>query len=226
MTADTNGEVDQAAYVAEIERLRAENYDLRKLLGDYLLSYQEARDLNALLRKQSEAVNEQPGPTVTTNETPPVSVTTAGKEGDVQVEPAQEFEVVQVPAIDPVIDRIGKSYVNWCNRGGPLVSRYFMFEKYLQKDDPRALVRAIFRSKGAAGITFHTQTNDPVEYWMVESGQLRLLLPQPQNDSCFREVEPCFEGKATVPKSLQSIVPTFLEEDGGRWICVEKGKLY
>jgi hypothetical protein len=87
-----------------------------------------------------------------------------------------------------------------------------------------AAFRRITREKNAAGLVFDDQAEDPVEYWLVESGGKHYLFPQP-SQSRFRELGDCFEGHNKAPSDVSSVTPALLENEGGRLALVEKGKV-
>jgi hypothetical protein len=222
---------------AERKRLYAENEELRMLLGLYLLKYQELREQNDGLSgggiDEDSSVGISPVAVVTpdgseaartdlraqTNE--PFS---GPEESD--HEPEEDYPDADDEDGDPVTATLGRMYVSWCRRGGPLVSRYFMFDKYLQAKEPLAKVKPIYRDKTAAAIEFRESAADPVEYWLIEVGQSLYLLPQPLNNLSFREAEPCFlESDDCSPQSVGSVEPASLNRENGAYSLGAMGTL-
>lgn len=183
------------------KRARANNEELLTL-----------REENVRLKTQLEA-NEAPE-----GEPEPEE----GLELEQELEPEQVLEPE-----DPTNEQAeatGAAFVAWCNRGGPLVGRYFMFERALHHVVPDAAVEPVFRDRVALRPTFREAADGP-EHWLVRLGTSLYLLPQPQSAEQFRELAPIFLGEA-IPKHVTAVVPARLVTDGALLVLDDSGSVH
>jgi len=122
------------------------------------------------------------------------------------------------------VEAVGRAFAAWCNQGSALVSRYFMFERALQRALPEAVVEPVYRDPAAVRPVFREAADGP-EYWLVRLGTSYHLLPQPQTAEQFRELVPIFEGEAT-PKRVTAVVPALLATDGGLLVLDRPGSVH
>jgi hypothetical protein len=124
-----------------------------------------------------------------------------------------------------VADEVGGAFVEWCHTAGGNVHRITDFSETLRSRVMGAGVRVLTRDRDDNGITFvFDNAGDPVEYWMVTIGAETMLLPRPLNQESFKELHPVYEGSAD-PRSLRSIEPAFVRQDGASWVLQSPGRV-
>ena len=123
---------------------------------------------------------------------------------------------------------IAEAFVAWCNRGGAMLSRYYMFERELQNTAPDAQVIRIH---------YDARTNDRFkfdvsdasgEFWLVEQASEAVLLPMPKRDGTFRALDPAFttDGEPPAPSDLYALTPARLESAEGGYRLRASGHLH
>lgn len=130
------------------------------------------------------------------------------------------------PSRDPG-EAVAQTFVEWCRRGGPMISRDGNFIRELQKHIPEARMRIVRRDldSPARPIEFDERGgNSPAEYWLVEVGEGRWLLPQPVSGGQFRDTGEVFEGRAA-PSQLQDIRPAEVRQEGSVLRLIRPGLL-
>jgi len=130
----------------------------------------------------------------------------------------EEHPVVQVNDLSTNLREVADVFLEWCQTGGAQVGRRHRFEQMLQQHMRRAPeIRGVYRDRNAVqGVSFAGEGEKPqdgVEYWLVQDGSGSWLFPHPQSKQGFRELAPCFSGKAT-PDKLRVIVPAKMSTAG------------
>ena len=111
-------------------------------------------------------------------------------------------------------DEVGLAFVAWCQKGGPMMSRFFMFERTLQQQWPDAKVFVRYRHRVANGeVTFVEVSSQPIEYWAIVVKEQAFMVPQPMSASQFRDTTAAFEGTA-LPSMLATCTPALLKRLG------------
>jgi hypothetical protein len=106
-------------------------------------------------------------------------------------------------------------FVAWCTRLGPMLSRYYMFERFLQQQtkDDAWRVALVYRDTRAASLQLTSNAPHASEaYWLVEMGDRQWILPQPQSAESFCVTKPVFEHvRAVAPESVSVVFPARVE---------------
>lgn len=150
--------------------------------------------------------------------------------------PSPSLPTVTVPEIPaeitdkrPVIARIGEAFVAWCEKGGPQISRFFLFKQALEKALPGTDVQLLHRDANQTTVRFVTSSatmRNPIAYWLVTDSKQAWLIPEPMSSGQFREVHAeCFVGPPVSPTSLHEFNPALLQREGEGWAVATKGKV-
>lgn len=194
----------------ELRRLREEHEELREHLTG---SIREVVRLREALAQAQGAAPAAPPPPAAVAAAPALTTPTAA--------PA--------PFMSPPVDAgalsdIGEAFVAWCRRGGPLLGRPEVFERFLQRTVPATTVLVVARDGAAARATFAADGDGPA-YWLVRLSGAPALLPQPHGADGFAELAPAFEGGAADPRHVESVVPAVLRDEGGRYALATPGRV-
>lgn len=120
---------------------------------------------------------------------------------------------------------VASVFVDWCtSEGKSLISRYNRFADVLRSRISQAEVQRTYLDKSEVHKVFGAKRGSPAEYWIVRMGSETLLLPQPVNEHQFRDLA-CFEGGAVSPRSLSSITPAVLRQNGREFLLESAGSI-
>ena len=122
--------------------------------------------------------------------------------------------------------RTAKAFVAWCNQATPLVGRHYLFQRTLRRALPDAVVMPVYRttSGGDGAEVAFKPAAEGAEYWLVQAGGERLLLPHPRTPDAFRELSPAFDGHAA-PRVVARIAPARLSFDGNHLVLDLPGEV-
>jgi len=113
---------------------------------------------------------------------------------------------------------LGALFVSWCQKGGAMLSRYYMFERFLQREtgDDIWHVMPVYCDTQAPTPRLIDDGPDAAEpYWLVEDGDDRWVLPQPQTEDVFCRIAPVFEhDDAVSPASVSAVRPARVKVTG------------
>lgn len=122
--------------------------------------------------------------------------------------------------------RAAEAFVAWCNQATPLVGRHYLFQRTLRRALPDAVVSPVYRS-GSGGdgaeVAFKSAA-EGAEYWLVQTGGERLLLPHPRTPDAFQELSPAFDGYAA-PRVVARIAPARLSLNGDHLVLDLPGEV-
>lgn len=139
---------------------------------------------------------------------------------DVSSEAPQDAELTTVEAIDDgsgdddshddTADPLVALFIDWCQQESTMMSRYYMFERFLQQETGEEWrVVPVYRTLGGSNTNLSTRQNgSSEEFWKVDCAGQMWIVPQPRGNGSFGATDPVFDADEAVrPATVTDVRP-------------------
>lgn len=147
--------------------------------------------------------------------------------GEVASEASASPPVSHPPIPPSPPEAVAAAFVEWCRSRGELVSQRELFAAEVAELAPGATVETVYRDLGSPDrpVRFDGKGGlSPTEYWLVQVGSERLVLPKPEEAKTFSDLAPVYTGRAT-PARLKQIVPAQVRDEGVDYVLTHPGRV-
>jgi hypothetical protein len=214
-----------------VERIRghlsaAPTYDVTSPASDAEMSHSGASGEPA----SSDAVGESDTSDNVFTEGPhesgtPVDATDDISQDDRSQDDGREDDTSHGDTADPLV----ALFIDWCHQESTMMSRYYMFERFLHKETGEEWrVVPVYRTLGGSDVHLSSrQEGSSDEFWKVDCAGQMWIVPQPRDDGSFGATDPVFDAdEAVQPATLTDVrLPEVAQVDDESYHVRSKGTL-
>jgi hypothetical protein len=130
---------------------------------------------------------------------------------------------------DDTADPLVALFIDWCHQESTMMSRYYMFERFLHKETGEEWrVVPVYRTLGGSDVHLSSrQEGSSDEFWKVDCAGQMWIVPQPRDDGSFGATDPVFDAdEAVQPATLTDVrLPEVAQVDDESYHVRSKGAL-
>ena len=130
---------------------------------------------------------------------------------------------------DDTADPLVTLFIDWCHQESTMMSRYYMFERFLQTETGEEWrVVPVYRTLGGADVQLSSRREGSSdEFWKVDCAGQMWIVPQPRDDRSFGATDPVFDAdEAVQPATLTDVgLPEATQVDDENYRVRSKGAL-
>jgi hypothetical protein len=130
---------------------------------------------------------------------------------------------------DDTADPLVALFIDWCHQESTMMSRYYMFERFLHKETGEEWrVVPVYRTLGGSDVHLSSrQEGSSDEFWKVDCAGQMWIVPQPRDDGSFGATDPVFDAdEAVQPATLTDVrLPEVAQVDDESYHVRSKGTL-
>jgi hypothetical protein len=130
---------------------------------------------------------------------------------------------------DDTADPLVTLFIDWCHQESTMMSRYYMFERFLQTETGEEWrVVPVYRTLGGADVQLSSRREGSSdEFWKVDCAGQMWIVPQPRDDRSFGATDPVFDAdEAVQPATLTDVrLPEVTQVDDESYRVRSKGAL-